>query len=137
MSRPGEPLNGTFQSPEFVNAKGHSRQCVFTFIAGPGQRVEIVFTRFALRGTPPESVSTPPAPSQTVMISFSSVHPKVPHYCTLYSEKPISVYIMRGLFRRLCDVIPAISSAAKLECKCGVPLRDDISSLSFATCLLL
>lgn len=58
VSRTGEPLNGTFHAPEFVNAKGHSRQCIFTFIAGPGQRVEVVFTKFALRGTPPESVFT-------------------------------------------------------------------------------
>jgi hypothetical protein len=56
VSRPGGPLNGTFQAPEFVNLRGHSRQCIYTFLAGLGQRVEIVFTSFALRGAPPEYV---------------------------------------------------------------------------------
>lgn len=54
VSRPGGPLNGTFQSPEFVNTRGHSRQCIYTFLAGPGQRVEVLFTSFNLRGAPPE-----------------------------------------------------------------------------------
>jgi hypothetical protein len=57
VSRPGGPLNGTFQAPEFVNLRGHSRQCIYTFLAGLGQRVEIVFTSFALRGAPPEYVA--------------------------------------------------------------------------------
>ncbi|XP_063909053.1 dorsal-ventral patterning tolloid-like protein 1 isoform X2 [Zophobas morio] len=56
VSRPGGPLNGTFQAPEFVNLRGHSRQCIYTFLAGLGQRVEIVFTSFNLRGTPPDCV---------------------------------------------------------------------------------
>lgn len=54
VSRPGGPLNGTFQAPELINPPGHSRQCVYTFLAGPGQRVEVLFTSFDLRGTPPE-----------------------------------------------------------------------------------
>lgn len=54
VSRAGGPQNGTFHAPSFINPRGHSRQCVYTFIAGPGQRVEIIFTNFALRGSPPE-----------------------------------------------------------------------------------
>ncbi|KAG8299043.1 Cubilin [Homalodisca vitripennis] len=56
LSRPGGPQNGTFSAPTLVNPSGHSRQCVYTFLAGPHQRVEIVFTSFNLRGTPPECI---------------------------------------------------------------------------------
>ncbi|XP_071055238.1 cubilin isoform X2 [Onthophagus taurus] len=56
VSRPGGPQNGTFSAPEFVNPWSHSRQCVYTFLAGPGQRVEVIFTSFALRGTPPDCI---------------------------------------------------------------------------------
>lgn len=54
VGRPGGPLNGTFHAPVFFNPRGHSRQCIYTFLAGPGQRVEVIFTSFNLRGTPPE-----------------------------------------------------------------------------------
>ncbi|KAJ4434018.1 hypothetical protein ANN_16337 [Periplaneta americana] len=54
VSRPGGPQNGTFTAPSFVNPAGHSRQCIYTFLAGQRQRVELVFTSFNLRGTPPE-----------------------------------------------------------------------------------
>jgi len=54
VSRPGGPQNGTFTAPYFANLAGHSRQCIFTFVAGQRQRVELVFTSFNLRGTPPE-----------------------------------------------------------------------------------
>ncbi|KAF4525768.1 hypothetical protein B566_EDAN002030, partial [Ephemera danica] len=53
MSRPGGPQNGSFLAPVFYNPTNFSRQCVYTFIAGPRQRVELVFTSFNLRGTPP------------------------------------------------------------------------------------
>ena len=46
--------NGTFASPTFENREGHVRQCRYTFIAGPGERVHLAFHVFNLRGTPPE-----------------------------------------------------------------------------------
>ncbi|KAL0275107.1 UNVERIFIED_CONTAM: hypothetical protein PYX00_003068 [Menopon gallinae] len=56
VSRPGGPQNGTFSAPNLHNPSGHSHQCIYVFVAGPRQRVEIVFTSFNLRGTPPECV---------------------------------------------------------------------------------
>lgn len=53
-SLPDGPQNGTFSAPALINPEGESRQCVYTFLAGPEQRVEIVFTSFGLRGMPPE-----------------------------------------------------------------------------------
>ncbi|KYB29011.1 Cubilin-like Protein [Tribolium castaneum] len=63
VSRPGGPMNGTFQAPEFVNLRGHSRQCIYTFLAGLGQRVEIVFTSFNLRGAPPDGAAVGDLPA--------------------------------------------------------------------------
>lgn len=57
VSRPGGSQNGTFTAPIINNISNHSRQCLYIFLAGPGQRVEIVFTIFNLRGSPPEYVS--------------------------------------------------------------------------------
>lgn len=54
VSQSGGPQNGTFSSPTLDNPSGHSRQCVYTFVAGPHQRVQITFDTFNLRGTPPE-----------------------------------------------------------------------------------
>ncbi|XP_069946487.1 cubilin isoform X4 [Cherax quadricarinatus] len=45
---------GEFEAPELINPEGHGRQCIFTFVAGPGEKVQLHFSRFALRGTPPE-----------------------------------------------------------------------------------
>ena len=45
---------GKFEAPELDNPEGHGRQCLYTFVAGPGERVQIRFNRFSLRGTPPE-----------------------------------------------------------------------------------
>ncbi|XP_025831406.1 cubilin isoform X2 [Agrilus planipennis] len=75
VSRQGGPLNGTFHAPEFVNPKGHSRQCVYVFIAGPGQRAEVVFTHFQLRGTPPDgaAVGNLPACIHEYMDVYSEV----------------------------------------------------------------
>lgn len=56
VSRNGGPQNGTFTAPVMNNLSNHSRQCLYIFLAGPGQRVEITFTTFNLRGTPPEYV---------------------------------------------------------------------------------
>ncbi|XP_046831022.1 bone morphogenetic protein 1 isoform X2 [Vespa crabro] len=53
ISTPDGPQNGTFYAPTLINLEGESRQCVYTFLAGPRQRVELIFTTFGLRGTPP------------------------------------------------------------------------------------
>ncbi|XP_008555290.1 cubilin isoform X1 [Microplitis demolitor] len=54
ISVPGSPENGTFHAPHLINPKRESQQCVYTFLAGPHQRVEVIFTTFGLRGTPPD-----------------------------------------------------------------------------------
>lgn len=54
VSRPGGPMNGTFTGPEFTNYRGLTLSCVYTFLGGPGQRVQITFDTFRLRGAPPE-----------------------------------------------------------------------------------
>lgn len=54
ISIPDGPQNGTFHAPNLVNPDGESQQCIFWFIAAPQQRVELVFTEFGLRGSPPE-----------------------------------------------------------------------------------
>lgn len=56
----GEEEGGAFSAPELLNPGNHSRQCLYTFLAGPGQRVEIIFTHFDLRGAPQELVHTHP-----------------------------------------------------------------------------
>lgn len=54
VSTPDGPLNGTFYAPTLINPELDPRQCVYTFLAGPRQRVELIFTSFGLRGKPPE-----------------------------------------------------------------------------------
>ncbi|CAA9999330.1 unnamed protein product [Nesidiocoris tenuis] len=54
VSEVGGPQNGTFAAPVITNPGGHSRQCVYTFLAAPNQRAELIFTNFDLRGTPPD-----------------------------------------------------------------------------------
>ena len=56
VSRAGGPPNGTFTAPSLLNPANHSRQCLYIFLAGPGQRVDVIFTAFNLRGSPPEYV---------------------------------------------------------------------------------
>jgi hypothetical protein len=46
--------NGTFASPAIMNPDEHAQQCVYTFVARPGYRVEVIFKSLDLRGTPPE-----------------------------------------------------------------------------------
>ncbi|XP_077288055.1 tolloid-like protein 1 [Arctopsyche grandis] len=53
----GEEEGGTFSAPELVNPNNHSRQCLYTFLAAPGQRVELVFTVFNLRGKPQDGAA--------------------------------------------------------------------------------
>ncbi|KAL6267961.1 hypothetical protein P5V15_001033 [Pogonomyrmex californicus] len=56
VSTPDGPLNGSFYAPTLINHEGDPRQCVYTFLAGPRQRVELIFTSFGLRGKPPDTV---------------------------------------------------------------------------------
>ncbi|EFN64302.1 Cubilin [Camponotus floridanus] len=56
VSTPDGPLNGTFYAPTLINPEGDPRQCVYTFLAGPHQRVELIFTSFGLRGKPPDCI---------------------------------------------------------------------------------
>ncbi|XP_024868805.1 uncharacterized protein LOC112452700, partial [Temnothorax curvispinosus] len=56
VSTPDGPLNGSFHAPTLINPEGDPRQCVYTFLAGPRQRVELIFTSFGLRGKPPELI---------------------------------------------------------------------------------
>ncbi|XP_056630783.1 tolloid-like protein 2 [Diorhabda sublineata] len=63
VSRPGGPMNGTFYAPEFENPRGHSRNCVYTFLAGPGQRVQVTFISFNLRGRPPDGAAVGDLPA--------------------------------------------------------------------------
>ncbi|XP_055525467.1 cubilin isoform X3 [Wyeomyia smithii] len=56
VSRAGGPANGTFNAPLLTNPTNHSRQCLYIFLAGPGQRVDVTFTSFNLRGSPPDCV---------------------------------------------------------------------------------
>uniref|UniRef100_A0A1B0D4B9 CUB domain-containing protein n=3 Tax=Phlebotomus papatasi TaxID=29031 RepID=A0A1B0D4B9_PHLPP len=37
VSRSGGPSNGTFTAPMLINPSNHSRQCLYIFLAGPGQ----------------------------------------------------------------------------------------------------
>ncbi|XP_034938400.1 bone morphogenetic protein 1 isoform X2 [Chelonus insularis] len=57
------PENGTFHAPTLINPKRESQQCVYTFLAAPHQRVEVVFTTFGLRGTPPDGAAVGELPA--------------------------------------------------------------------------
>lgn len=58
VSRAGGPQSGVFSAPQLLNPTNISRQCLYIFLAGPGQRVDVVFTAFNLRGTLPEYESS-------------------------------------------------------------------------------
>ncbi|CAL1273536.1 unnamed protein product [Larinioides sclopetarius] len=48
------PKNGTFRAPQLTIPKGHSRHCIYTFIASENERVQVTFMSFNLRGSVPE-----------------------------------------------------------------------------------
>ncbi|KAK2586444.1 hypothetical protein KPH14_010719 [Odynerus spinipes] len=75
ISTPDGPQNGTFHAPALINSEGESRQCVYTFFAGPRQRVELIFTTFGLRGTPPDgsAVGELPACNHEYMDIYSEI----------------------------------------------------------------
>ncbi|XP_019768319.2 tolloid-like protein 2 [Dendroctonus ponderosae] len=74
VSRLGGPMNGNFTSPEFSNPRGLTISCVYTFLGGPGQRVQITFDTFRLRGSPPDGAAVGDLPT--------CVH----EYMDIYSE---------------------------------------------------
>ncbi|XP_045520897.1 cubilin isoform X2 [Pieris brassicae] len=53
----GGASNGTFTAPELYNPYNQSRQCLYTFLAAPGQRVLVEFRTFDLRGKPPDGAA--------------------------------------------------------------------------------
>lgn len=63
ISIPDGPQNGTFHAPNMTNSNGDTRQCVYTFFAGPQQRVELVFDTFGLRGKPPDGAAVGEIPA--------------------------------------------------------------------------
>ncbi|XP_069357624.1 cubilin isoform X2 [Maniola hyperantus] len=62
VSRSGA-FNSTFHAPELHNPNNHSRQCLYTFLAAPGQRVLVEFRTFDLRGRPPDGAAVGELPS--------------------------------------------------------------------------
>jgi len=78
VSTPEGPVNGTFHAPTLINTERSPRQCVYTFLAGPRQRVELIFTAFGLRGKPPEWVlSTYPVESYDLWSHISPICPPI------------------------------------------------------------
>ncbi|XP_037976110.2 cubilin isoform X2 [Plutella xylostella] len=59
----GGATNGTFHAPELVNPNNQSRQCLYTFLAAPGQRALVSFRTFDLRGKPPDGAAVGELPT--------------------------------------------------------------------------
>ncbi|XP_037867516.1 cubilin isoform X4 [Bombyx mori] len=59
----GGASNGTFHAPELLNSNNQSRQCLYTFLAAPGQRVLVEFRKFELRGKPPDGAAVGELPA--------------------------------------------------------------------------
>lgn len=95
ISTPEGARNGTFSAPHIENAGGKPRQCIYTFIAQPGERVDVTFTAFRVRGSPPEC-------NHEYMDLYSEVEDPVAElikspfggrYCgRIYPRRRISVY---------------------------------------------
>ncbi|XP_034131223.1 cubilin isoform X3 [Drosophila guanche] len=97
VSRIGGPQNGTFSAPLLHNHRNHSRQCLYTFLAGPGQRVEVVFKSFSLRGSPPDGSAVGELPS--------CVHEYMDIYSEVQSSEPAEL-INSPFGGRYCGSIP-------------------------------
>ncbi|XP_055908933.1 uncharacterized protein LOC129943472 isoform X2 [Eupeodes corollae] len=97
VSRVGGPQNGTFSAPLVHNPKNHSRQCLYIFLAGPGQRVEVVFTTFNLRGSPPDGSAVGELPT--------CVHEYMDIYSEVQSSDPADL-INSPFGGRFCGTIP-------------------------------
>ncbi|KAH8407152.1 hypothetical protein KR222_009554 [Zaprionus bogoriensis] len=97
VSRIGGPQNGSFTAPLLHNNRNHSRQCLYTFLAGPGQRVEVVFKSFNLRGSPPDGSAVGELPS--------CVHEYMDIYSEVQSSEPAEL-INSPFGGRYCGTIP-------------------------------
>ncbi|XP_076544897.1 cubilin isoform X2 [Osmia lignaria lignaria] len=97
ISTPDGALNGTFHAPTLINPEGDSRQCVYTFFAGPRQRVELVFTSFGLRGAPPDGAAVGEIPA--------CVHEYIDLYMEVRSENT-SKLVDTPFGGRYCGPIP-------------------------------
>nr|XP_012138294.1 PREDICTED: cubilin isoform X3 [Megachile rotundata] len=97
ISTPDGPLEGTFYAPSLINPERESRQCVYTFFAGPRQRVELVFNTFGLRGTPPHGAAVGEIPA--------CVHEYVDLYTEIRSEN-VTKLVDTPFGGRFCGPIP-------------------------------
>ncbi|XP_026824428.1 tolloid-like protein 2 isoform X2 [Ooceraea biroi] len=97
VSTPNGPLNGSFHAPTLINPEGEPRQCVFTFLAGPHQRVELIFQHFGLRGKPPDGSAVGELPA--------CVHEYMDIYSEIRSENTTKL-IETPFGGRFCGPIP-------------------------------
>ncbi|XP_058812788.1 uncharacterized protein LOC131677148 isoform X2 [Topomyia yanbarensis] len=97
VSRAGGPANGTFNAPLLTNPTNHSRQCLYIFLAGPGQRVDVTFTSFNLRGSPPDGAAVGELPA--------CVHEYMDVYAEVQSSDPAEL-INSPFGGRYCGPIP-------------------------------
>ncbi|XP_039306033.1 cubilin isoform X8 [Solenopsis invicta] len=97
VSTPDGPLNGTFHAPTLINPEGDPRQCVYTFLAGPRQRVELIFTSFGLRGKPPDGSAVGELPA--------CIHEYMDIYSEIRSENTTKL-IETPFGGRFCGPIP-------------------------------
>ncbi|KAL7646245.1 UNVERIFIED_CONTAM: hypothetical protein RMT77_003154 [Armadillidium vulgare] len=91
------PREGIFRAPEIMNPDKHSRQCMYTFIARKGERVQIQFKKFHLRGTPPDG--------STLGLTPACNH----EYIDIYTEvrNPENINLLETPFGgRYCGRIP-------------------------------
>ncbi|XP_042885956.1 cubilin-like isoform X1 [Penaeus japonicus] len=91
------PKEGDVEAPELLNPEKHGLQCTYTFVAAPGERVQLYFRKFYLRGTPPDG-------------STMGVTPACNHeYLDVYTEikNPNRVDLVNSPFGgRYCGHIP-------------------------------
>ncbi|XP_072756376.1 tolloid-like protein 1 isoform X2 [Anoplolepis gracilipes] len=97
VSTPDGPLNGTFYAPTLINPECDPRQCVYTFLAGPRQRVELIFTSFGLRGKPPDGSAVGELPA--------CIHEYMDIYSEVRSENTTKL-IETPFGGRFCGPIP-------------------------------
>ncbi|XP_076374549.1 CUB domain-containing protein 2 isoform X4 [Megalopta genalis] len=97
ISTPDGPPNGTFHAPLLINPEGESRQCVYTFFAGPRQRVQLIFSSFGLRGTPPGGAAIGELPA--------CVHEYMDFYTEIRTEN-MTKLIETPFGGRFCGPIP-------------------------------
>ncbi|KAL6441059.1 hypothetical protein ACFW04_003426 [Cataglyphis niger] len=97
VSTPDGPTNGTFYAPTLVNPEGEPQQCVYTFLAGPRQRVELIFKSFGLRGKPPDGSAVGELPA--------CIHEYMDIYSEIRSENTTKL-IETPFGGRFCGPIP-------------------------------